>query len=89
MIMQYELPCYDNHKNFYGKAIVKEEGPITSLYSYNTLICSYNGNTGEFIKYWDGYSVTTMRHINSFLLHYGLPGGGKTWWVSLPDKSYI
>lgn len=29
---------------------------------------------------WTVDSVTTMRHINSFLRFVGIPGGGKAWW---------
>lgn len=35
---------------------------------------------GEFVRLWSGYSVTTMRHINSFLDFFGISGGGKAWW---------
>ena len=49
------------------------------LLSYNTEVCKINGN-GEFVRLWDGYSVTTMRHVNSFLSFFGISGGGKSWW---------
>lgn len=31
----------------------------------------------------NGYSATTMRHVNSFLQFFGVAGGGKSWWDSL------
>lgn len=41
-------------------------------------------DNGEFVRLWDGYSVTTMRHVNSFLSFFGISGGGKSWWDSQP-----
>ena len=31
---------------------------------------------------WGGSSPTTIRHINSFLQLYNIPGGGKAWWTA-------
>lgn len=39
---------------------------------------------GRFVRMWDGYSATTMHHVNSFLSFYGMNGGRKTWWNALP-----
>lgn len=71
---------YERAKSFYGKAkvIEKDDGEIV-LQSYNTEVCKITSN-GEFVRLWGGYSVTTMRHINSFLVFFGISGGGKTWW---------
>ena len=79
----FDLPCYDRCKSFYGKAKVIECIEGRYLQSYNTLVCfvSYGGT---FEKLWDGYSVTTMRHINSFMRFIGFPAlGGKSWWDKL------
>lgn len=64
-----------------------------TLYSYTTPVCTLyfcgNGNN-YFVRLWDGYSVTTMRHINSFLMQYGIyKYGGKKWWNSLSPKEKI
>lgn len=80
---QFDLPVMsDVHKSFYNKAKVAEldNGDI-ELTSYNTIICRIRN--GKFEKLWDGYSATTMRHINAFLEFYGIEGGGKTWWDKL------
>ena len=82
----YDLPCYDNRKSFYGKAKVLENGAKYTLYSYETPVIEYNKKTGEIERLWDGYSLTTMRHVNSFLRHFYLKGGGKKWWDSLAVK---
>ncbi len=76
----YELRPIDGRKSFYGKAKVIEKGNgETVLQSYNTEVCKITSG-GEFVRLWSGYSVTTMRHINSFLQLVGIAGGGKAWW---------
>lgn len=75
---KFELPCYDGRKSFYGKAWVIDNGKDIILKSYETDVCGIIN--GQFVRFWDGESVTTMRHINSLLKHYGVPGGGLAWW---------
>lgn len=80
---EFELPCYDGRKSFYGKAWVIETENGRYLRSYDTIICflSYGGS---FTKLWNGYSATTMRHINSFMDFVRWNQcGGKKWWESL------
>lgn len=81
----YDLPVMDGRtKSFYGKAkVIEKDNGEKVLQSYNTEVCKI-GNNGEFVRLWDGYSVTTMRHVNSFLSFFGIPGGGKKWWNSQP-----
>lgn len=80
----YDLPNIgDRRRSFYGKAIIVEDENGTTLLSYCTPVCRLN-NDGTFIRLWSGYSMTTMRHINSFLKFFNLPGGGKSWWDALP-----
>ena len=79
----FDLPCSDGRKSFYGKAKVIECKEGRYLQSYDTIICfiSYGGT---FEKLWDGYSATTMRHINSFMNFAGWNEyGKKAWWDSL------
>lgn len=79
----FDLPVVNGRgKSFYGKAKVSEfdNGDI-ELTSYNTIVCRIH--KGKFQKLWNGYSATTMRHINSFLDFYGVEGGGKAWWNNL------
>ena len=78
----YELTPNNNQKSFYGKAVVieKENGDI-ELKSYNTIVARFHN--GEFERLWDGYSATTMKHINAFVDMLGISGGGKAWWTSL------
>jgi len=77
----YELPCYDGRKSFYGKAhIIEHDDGTRELRSYDTIVCRLTPDN-HFVKLWDDYSATTMRHINSFLDHHGFNQyGGKAWW---------
>ena len=74
----YELTPggYDRVKSFYGKAKVIEKDGETLLQSYDTTVCKID-KSGEFVRMWEGYSVTTMRHINAFIEMFGISGGGK------------
>ena len=79
----FDLPVMsDRAKSFYNKAVVIEHnnGDI-ELRSYNTIVCRIRN--GKFERLWDGYSATTMRHINAFVDFYGIEGGGKAWWTKL------
>lgn len=79
----YDLIPTDGRKRFYGKAKVIEKDGEIILQSYDTFVCMIN-KSGEFVRMWEGYSVTTMRHINAFIEMFGIPGGGKKWWDALP-----
>lgn len=80
-VKMFDLPCMDSRKSFYGKAKVIEINGNKYLMSYNTVVCGIS-KTGKFKRFWNGYSSTTQRHINSFLDYYGIYGGGKNWWNS-------
>lgn len=90
----YLLPDYENmyeltatsQKSYYGKAQVIECDCGRYLMSYTTIVC-YISNDGDFYRLWDGYSATTMKHINDFILLCGHSEGGKKYWDSLEVKS--
>lgn len=78
----YDLPVmgHDGAKSFYGKAkVIEKDNGEKVLQSYNTEVCKISSN-GEFVRMWEGYSATTMHHINSFLSFFDISGGGKAWW---------
>ena len=77
-----ELCPQYGQKSFYGKAKIIETETGRYLLSYETIICSLSYG-GTFIKYWDGYSVTTMKHIQAFFAFVRWPSGGKSWWTGL------
>lgn len=81
----YELSPgkFDRVKSFYGKArIIEKDSGERILQFYNTEVCKITPG-GEFVRLWDGYSLTTMRHINAFIELFNISGGGKSWWDSL------
>ena len=79
----FDLPVITGRgKSYYGKARVEEyDNGDRDLISYATTVCRIHN--GKLQKLWDGYSATTMRHINSFIDLYGFDGGGKSWWENL------
>lgn len=77
----YDLsPLHTNQKSFYGKArvYVFENGGDNyhTLLSYGTAVVSvYVGpdNIPNIKRLWDGYSATTMRHVNELLMQEDFP----------------
>ena len=85
----YELkPMYDRAKSFYGKAVVtvNDRGDAV-LRSYDTDVCMITAS-GEFLRFWEGYSVTTMRHVNDFLAQASIFEGGKKFWDACAVRRY-
>ena len=78
-----ELIPIDGRKSFNSRAKVIETGNSIYLLSYTTIVCRWDKNENKFVKLWDDYSATTMRHINSFMRYLGFMRGGKAWWNSL------
>lgn len=63
---------YDSRKSFYGKATVEVMEDKVTLYSYNTGIVEIDGERVKAL--WEGWSMTTGRHIKEFFLQfYGIP----------------
>lgn len=82
MYSKIELKPVDSRKSFYGKAwIVKNDNGIY-LVSYDTTVCMIDNN-GTFRRLWQGYSATTMRHINSFMVAMGMDPINKAAWCKL------
>lgn len=68
---------YDNRKSFYGKAKVRQDGDTITLVSYGTDIISIKNE--KLNPLWDGYSMTTTRHIKEFFKQfYGVDVNKKT-----------
>lgn len=62
----YELIPVDGRKSFYGKAVViVEDNGAETLYSYGTPIIK-RLVSGELVKLWNDWTVTTGRHIKAF-----------------------
>lgn len=73
--------------SYYGKAGYTEENGVFSLRSYDTIVCEFDSNSGEFSRLWGGYSRTTANHINDFRRLFGLPALNKKAWDALPVKN--
>lgn len=71
-------------EEFNTRAVIipTETGAI--LKSYYTEVAEIRN--GEFIRLWDGYSVTTMKHIDAFRKYYGLKTIGKREWIEMEVK---
>lgn len=82
MCTYYLEPINDRAKSFYGKAkVIEKTNGDVELQSYDTIVARIS--KGKLQRLWDGYSSTTMRHVNSFCTKYGVDSGGKSWWKSL------
>lgn len=76
----FQLKPTDRYKSFYGKMCVIEHDDGTKVCkSYDTDVARITPS-GKFQRLWDGYSPTTMRHVNRFNEFYGIAEGGKKWW---------
>ena len=83
MFFKSELePTKNGQKSFYGKAILESLDGIVYLRSYGTRVCSIE-HSGKFHKIWNGYSATTMRHINAFRDCYNMSKLTKAEWDAL------
>ena len=72
-------------EGFGGRAVIipdiNTDGLI--LQSYYTKVCRYDIQTGLFEKTWDGFSVTTLKHVNIFREFLGLSKLSKREWIEL------
>ena len=65
-------PCRDDGAlSFYGKAIIIEDEDYIKLQSYDTIVCVFD-KTYNIVKIKGYYSMTTGRHIRSFLEYLGM-----------------
>jgi len=74
----YELRPIRREKSFYGKAVVIDTGKIRLLRSYNTIV-AYFDKKGRLHRTWDGWSMTTARHVDAF----NGGGIGKSEWLEM------
>lgn len=70
-------------EGFGPRALVIKAGDIVTLQSYYTEVCRYNLKTDKFEKLWQGFSVTTLKHINIFRAFLGLQALSKREWIEL------
>lgn len=79
-----ELLPVGAQKNFNHRAhILQDAAGTLQLLSYETIVASFDPQTKEFKKLWDGYSATTQKHINAFCDYCGIEGFNKKEWEEL------
>ena len=69
-------------EGFGNRALVIPTNDGYILQSYYTEVAKIK-NTGEFIKLWDGFSVTTLKHINAFREFAGMDTISKREWIEM------
>lgn len=74
----------NGRKSFYNKCeVLKDKNGVLYLRSYDTIVASYNPNSGIFSRIWSGYSQTTINHVNGFLFFLGLESINKNKWDNM------
>ena len=68
---------------FGGRALIIPEGDKLILRSYYTNVCEFDLKTEKFTKTWNGFSVTTLKHINIFRRFLALNTLSKREWIEL------
>ncbi len=63
-----------------NRALIIRDGNKTYLQSYDTIILALEN--GIITKFYNDYTVTTLKHINSFCRLFNLPGFNKKEWLS-------
>jgi hypothetical protein len=88
MDMKVTMLDATTQKSYYGKALVKEcEDGTIILQSYQTDVAKIEN--GNLIKLWDGYSLTTMNHINDFCRQFGFPTFNKKSWLAFGEPTDV
>ena len=71
-------------KSYYGKAKVHEDDDFIVLQSYETDVLAIDKEQNKIVRLWSGWSATTAKHVNDFLLQNGFPKLSKKEWLLLP-----
>lgn len=70
-------------RSYYGKAYVRTEDGKIILTSYDTDVVMIDENNNV-VRLWSGYSRTTAKHVNDFLIQHGHTPLNKKQWLDLP-----
>lgn len=72
----------------YAYCIDSETGEVVAITikSYNTIVASilFLGGAEILTRHWDGYSVTTLKHINAVLDIFDMEHTNKAKWLAEP-----
>ena len=70
-------------EGFGGRALIIPDGDKLILWSYYTDVCVFDLKTEKFTKTWNGFSVTTLKHVNIFRRFLALNTLSKREWIEL------
>ena len=85
-----DLACvFDSRKSFYGKARLQIDCDEITLFSYGTAICKINVVTNQLTRLYDGYTLTTWRHIKEFFKQFSVNIETLTEWNNIPLNKAI
>lgn len=80
-------PMYSQNCKYAG-CFDSETGEVKAITikSYDTIVASilFSGGAKILTRHWDGYSVTTLKHINAVLDVFGMEHINKSKWLSEP-----
>ena len=78
---KHDIEKYHGVKLDTRAAALKYDTDAVLLKSYKTVVAAIIGT--QFIKLWDGFSVTTLKHINAFLSAYNGASINKRAWIEM------
>ena len=72
------------------RVYTNDNGAVYTLESYDTDVCSIHATTMGwwFEREWDGWTPTTMKHINAFREQFGFSRMNKYDWLMLDGPEY-
>lgn len=76
-----DIAKYNGVKIDARAVVLKYDCDCVLLKSYKTIVAAIVGT--QFIKLWDGFSVTTLKHINQFLSAYNGATVNKRAWIEM------
>lgn len=81
----------DQNVSYYRKArVIEWEDGWVALISYNTIVALISPSKyPEFYRTWDGYSPTSMKHINTFRTDFDFSPIGKAGWDDTKVVSHL
>lgn len=68
-------------KSVRANAFWTEVNGVKYLVSYETIVASITDN--RLHRHWNGYSATTMNHVNSFARLFNVENAGKKTWETM------
>lgn len=83
-------PVTRGQKSYCNRAhVITLSNGVRLLKSYDTIVCGIN-TRGHFFRLWAGWSATTAKHVDSFVLTYTdrARGINKKEWEAMPIEKW-